>query len=170
MTRLTILLCALALTAAAAAQNTQPIRVAPIQAAPQVQPAPAVDAAATTVVDEEPMQAIETVESLKAANKKLRESNRTLRAQNTELADRITQMTKHGGSLVRAYCANDDELSRSTAGDENNCQAAGYRCEPVSGLCRTTCQTSDHCGRNHTCDPVSHSCVDTTNGAPNSDG
>ena len=173
MTRVTILLCALVLTAAAAAQQVRPIKAAPIQAAPapqpvQVQPAPAVDAAAAAVVDEEPMQPIETVESLKAANKKLRADLRAARTENTALKDRITQMTTRGGSQVRAWCPSED-VSRSTAGDENNCAISGYSCEPVSGLCRNTCRISTDCAAYHTCDPGTNRCVNTQNGVPGSD-
>ena len=67
-----------------------------------------------------------------------------------------------GGSLVHAYCpAGDNTVSRNTAGAETNCAAAGYTCEPVTGQCRTTCQTSDMCSRGFTCDTGRQRCVRT---------
>jgi hypothetical protein len=174
MNRATILLCALAFTAVAAAQNAQPIRVAPIAPAPatqaaQVQPAPAVDAAAEAAHDEAAGRAVETVESLRAANKALREKVRSLREENAGLKDRIAQMTSRGGSEVRAYCPT-NTLSRNTAGAENDCSASGYTCESVSGLCRTVCRTSDMCAGGFTCDVDAGVCVNTSGGVPDSDG
>lgn len=60
------------------------------------------------------------------------------------LAAQIDEMTRAGGSLVTAYCAS-REISRNTAGAEENCYDDGYTCAPVSGLCRTSSSSSDDC-------------------------
>jgi hypothetical protein len=169
MTRSLFALCALLLATVAAAQ----MQVQPIKVAPRPQPAPtqatpvspAVDEAAGTVQQEAPTQAIETVESLREANRQLREKNKALRNENAALKERLAQTTTRGGSLVKAWCPT-PTVARTTAGDESNCAAGGYNCDPVSGQCRTTCQTSDHCSINFTCDPPSGKCISTINGAP----
>jgi hypothetical protein len=162
MTRVTILLCALALTAAAAAQTVRPIKVTPVQAAPApveqaTQVSPAVEDAARTTGQESAPRPIDTVESLRAANNKLRADNRTLRAENNDLKQQILGYTRHGGSLVTAYCPT-ATLSRNTAGDERDCAAGGYKCEKVSGLCHATCSTSAECATGYSCNPCNNKC------------
>ena len=173
MSRNLILVCATLLAATiaigAAAQNTQPVRtiqiqkIQPIQPAPSVQPieATASPAVASDVAetDQAPsgIQPIETVESVKAANAKLREANKILRNENNSLKERLTQMTTRGGSLVRAYCPT-ETTSANTAGAEANCAASGYKCEDVSGLCHKTCASSDHCAGGYSCNPCNNKC------------
>ena len=85
-----------------------------------------------------------------------------LREENAVLKQRVDAMTSLGGSQVHAYCpAGSPGISRNTAGAEANCTQAGYNCEPVSGLCRTSCQTSDMCAANFTCDTGAQQCVRT---------
>ena len=173
MSRSLILLCATLLAATVAigamAQNTppvraiqvQPIKLEPIQPATQpaeaTQVSPAARDAAETDVAPSGIQPIETMESVKAANAKLREANKVLRHENATLKERITQFTTHGGSLVRAYCPT-DTTSRNTAGDEANCAASGYKCEDVSGLCHKTCASSDQCAGGYSCNPCNNKC------------
>jgi hypothetical protein len=170
MSRVLIVLCAALLAATVAGAQTvssvRPIRIQPVQAT-QVAPAPA-DAAVTDQAAG-PIQPIETVESLKAANKQLRENNKLLRAENTALKDKVTALTTPGGSLVHAYCPA-KTLSRNTAGAEADCAASGYTCEDVSGLCRTTCQSSDMCAGGYTCDVGAGRCIYTAGGVPGSGG
>ncbi len=170
MTRPLILLCALLVATVAAAQmQVQPIKVAPRpQPAPTTQAtqvSPAVDDASEAIQDEAPSQALETVDSLRAANKNLREKNKALRNENVTLKDRLAQMTTPGGSLVRAYCPT-ETTSRNTAGAEANCGASGYKCEDVSGLCHKTCSSSEQCAVNHTCNPCNSKCEYSAGGAP----
>jgi hypothetical protein len=176
MSRVLSVLCAALLAASVAGAQTvpsvRPIKIQPVQPAPAVQAtqvAPAPADAAVTDQAASPMQPIETMESLQAANKQLRESNKLLRAENTALKDRITALTTPGGSLVRAYCPT-RTLSRNTAGAESDCSSSGYTCEDVSGLCRTTCQSSDMCAGGYTCDVGAGRCIYTAGGVPDSDG
>ena len=78
--------------------------------------------------------------------------------ENAELSGRVDNFSKLGGSEVHAYCA-DGQTSRNTAGVESDCNRSGYQCEPVSGLCRTTCQTTDMCAAGWVCDTGIEQCI-----------
>ena len=93
---------------------------------------------------------------------RLERENKRLREENEALKKRVDDFTRLGGSEVHAYCpADNPTLSRNTAGAENDCGAAGYTCEPVSGQCRTSCQTSNMCAAGFTCDTGAQQCVRT---------
>ena len=72
------------------------------------------------------------------------EKNKQLSGENDGLRQQLAEMTRHGGSLVHAYCET-RTVSRNTAGDRNDCARNGYTCEAVSGLCRTSANDSDQC-------------------------
>jgi regulator of replication initiation timing len=132
--------CLFAASAAQAQTAIQPIKMQMVQ--PNVQIAQVKDPALE-------------VARLERENKRLREENEALKK-------RVDDFTRLGGSEVHAYCpAENPNLSRNTSGAENNCGAAGYTCEPVSGLCRTSCQTSDMCAGGFTCDTGAQQCVRT---------
>ena len=121
-------------------QNLQTIKIAPL-----AQPA-----TATAQIDQEAL-----------ARQKLESENKKLREENAALQQRVENFINVGGSEVRAYCPTPG-TSRNTAGAEANCaDAGGYMCEPVSGLCRTSCQTSDMCAGGWTCDTGIQQCVRT---------
>ena len=94
------------------------------------------------------------------ARQKLEADNRKLREENERLRQENEGFKALGGSQVHAYCPNPG-TSRNTAGAESDCKSAGYNCEPVSGLCRTSCQTSDMCAGGFTCDTGAQRCVYT---------
>ena len=161
MTRTLILVCATLLAVSVASAQTAPVRaiqIQPIQPAPATQVQPAATANdATQATQAEAIGPVQTVESLTAANKQLRENNRLLRNENAALKEKIANMTTPGGSAVRAYCPT-ETTSRNTAGAEANCAASGYKCEDVSGLCHKTCSSSDHCSVGHSCNPCNNKC------------
>lgn len=129
--------CLLAATAASAQTTMQPIRLQPNVQAAQIDPAAAEKA------------------RLERENKKLREENAALKKQ-------VDDFTALGGSNVHAYCpAGSPNTSRNTSGAETDCGNAGYTCEPVSGQCHTSCQTSDMCAGGFTCDTSIQQCVRT---------
>lgn len=132
-----ILAAALAIASTASAQTM----IRPVQLA-----TPAVQAA--------------QIDTAALEKQKMERENARLREENAVLKQRVDAMTSLGGSQVHAYCPN-PSTSRNTAGAESNCNQAGYNCEPVSGLCRTTCQTSDMCAANFTCDTGAQQCVRT---------
>jgi hypothetical protein len=142
------------------APATAPVQQAPAQADDATQVAPQADAAVANAIDREAL--------LDAQNKKLRESNNALKAENASLKEQLAALTSHGGSNVHAWCPS-GTTSRNTAGDEADCAASGNTCEPVSGLCRTTCQSSDMCAGGYTCDVGAQRCVYTAGGVPDSD-
>ena len=72
------------------------------------------------------------------------QKNKQLRGENTDLRQQLAEYTRHGGSLVHAYCET-ETVSRNTAGARNDCAPTGYKCEPVSGLCRTSANDSIQC-------------------------
>lgn len=104
-------------------------------------------------------------EQMKAQIERLKREKRALRLQlQTTLGDlqaangRIDEMTRKGGSLVTAQCVS-PELSRNTAGAEENCSASGYACEAVSGLCRRMCNVTTDCAGGFVCDTGARQCV-----------
>jgi hypothetical protein len=126
-------------------QAVKPIQMQPLQV---VTPKPDLEA-------NDPDRKIARLEAEKRA---LQEENARLRAQNEAL-------TALGGSQVHAYCPS-REISRNTAGAENNCASAGYNCEAVSGVCHTSCSNGDACAAGYNCDPTTRQCV---SGVPVSD-
>ena len=141
---LATLVASLCLFVAAAQAQTmvQPIKIQQVQSPANAQAAQ---------ID----QAALEKQRLERENKKLREENAALRKQ-------VDDFTALGGSNVHAYCpAGQPNVSRNTSGAESDCSRAGYTCEPVSGQCRTSCQTSDMCAGGFTCDTSIQQCVRT---------
>ena len=91
-----------------------------------------------------------------------------LQTQNTSLQkdlqvaqQQLKEATHPGGSAVTAYCES-GSVSRNTAGATNDCGL--YKCEAVSGLCRTQCDNSSQCKENtggmaYVCDTLERQCV-----------
>jgi hypothetical protein len=73
---------------------------------------------------------------------------------------RIDQMTKLGGSLVKAYCES-ETMSKSTAGASEDCATSGYRCSSVEGTCYRQCNVSTECAGGFVCDTGVNRCVRT---------
>lgn len=101
---------------------------------------------------------------------KLQAKNRDLRNQmGVTLGDlqavraQLDEMTKAGGSLVRAQCVS-DTLSRRTDGTgEENCAASGYTCSAVEGTCHRQCTSTSQCSAGFVCDiPAAHCVVPPT--------
>ena len=119
--------------------------------APRVDQVQVQDQDASTAIVTDPAQARETII-------RLSREKRELNAKLTEALATIDQMTSRGGTLVRAYCESED-VSRSTAGATENCAASGYRCAPVEGTCRRSCNVTTDCAGYHVCDTAAHVCV-----------
>lgn len=101
-----------------------------------------------------------TIEEARARISQLAKEKREANAKLKEALARIDEMTKPGGSLVRAYCASSD-ISRNTAGAEENCATTGYVCGEVAGVCKAQCATSNDCAGGYTCDVPQARCVRT---------
>lgn len=89
---------------------------------------------------------------------RLQRKNSELTQTIADLRNRLDETTRPGGALVHAYCSSQTQ-SRNTAGASADCTDAGYTCEPVSGMCRTSCQTSDQCSPGFLCDTGIERCV-----------
>lgn len=138
------IVCLVACLCASVAAGAQTV---PVIQKLQMAPRPATAAAQ---IDQEAME-----------RTRLERENARLKEENAALKKRIDDLTTLGGSEVHAYCANPG-TSRNTAGAESECRDnGGYMCEPVSGLCRTSCQTSDMCAGGWTCDTSVQQCVRT---------
>ena len=101
---------------------------------------------------------VANVMDYRAVHARVVESNKPLLGELETANTRIGEMTCLGGRLVQAYRPA-PSVSRSTAGAKNNCGSAGSGCETVSGLCRTSCQTSEMCSDGFLCDTGAQQCV-----------
>lgn len=70
----------------------------------------------------------------------------------------LDEMTRVGGSLVRAQCAS-STLSRTTSGIEENCAASGYTCAAIEGTCHRSCTVTTQCAAGFVCDTAASRCV-----------
>ena len=70
----------------------------------------------------------------------------------------IYEMTREGGSLVRAQCVG-TTLSRTTSGIEENCSASGYTCAGTEGTCHRSCSNTGQCAPGFLCDTGAGRCV-----------
>jgi regulator of replication initiation timing len=109
--------------------------------------------AETAVIDEHAMN-----QRLREKINALQRENAALRARNESLKSRLTEYTSKTGSEVHAYCEN-SSISRNTAGAQTDCNRSGYVCEEVSGMCKTSCQTTDMCAPSWVCDTGIEQCV-----------
>ena len=107
-----------------------------------------------------------TPETARAAIAKLRAKNVELKKQMQltlgdlqVLRSKLDEMTRAGGSLVRAQCVSDTLSRRTDGGGEENCAASGYVCGAVEGTCRRSCTTSNDCAGGFVCDVGPGHCV-----------
>jgi hypothetical protein len=166
MTRVRLLaLVVLALAIPATAQVLQvqrPIAVQPV-APPVVQPVIAVPPTAPGELSFDPALDPDRARALIA---KLRAEKRALRDQMAvTLGDlqnartTIDEMTRAGGSLVRAQCVSPALSRRTDGGGEENCAASGYTCGAVEGTCLRQCTSTLQCAGGFVCDIGAARCV-----------
>jgi hypothetical protein len=155
------LLAAAALLVFATTASSQ-VSMRPVQPVrPMPAPTPAAQAAPIEAHTPE-LEAQKEISGLKHDVRRLEAENADLKAKNSALQGQVDGYSALGGSLVHAYCpADSNTTSKNTAGATSDCGAAGYTCEPVSGQCRTSCQTSDMCAPRFTCDTGIQQCVRT---------
>lgn len=140
-------------------QPVQPLQpaqvpVRPAQQAPQAQPGLAVDA--TTVLKNQLHQCEQERLQLDQENDGLRQQVQQLQQQKAALQQQLDETVHPGGSLVKAWCES-ETVSRNTAGAYSDCGV--YACEPVSGLCRTSCSAAVQCRQGYVCDTSNGQCV-----------
>ena len=139
--------------------ETETLDTSMIMVAPTQEVSPSDPSLAIPVDDPEALKA--RIRQLKEQNQALAEERDALTRERNILQARIDEMTAPGGSLVIAYCPS-REISRNTAGAEEDCSSVGYVCNPVSGLCHTSCQGTDHCASGYACDIEAGRCVPTS--------
>jgi hypothetical protein len=71
----------------------------------------------------------------------------------------LDEITRAGGSLVRAQCVSPTLSRRTDGGGEENCAASGYTCGAVEGTCRRQCTSTDQCAGGFVCDIGAAHCV-----------
>ncbi len=163
--KLIISLFALLIALPALAQLQMPVMQPPVVAQPVIVSPQAIEPVAVSPSDSASFDPALTPETARAAIAKLRARNRELRGQMAvTLGDlqaaraTLDEMTRAGGSLVRAQCVS-ASLSRNTAGAEENCAASGYNCSPAEGTCRRLCTSSDQCTGGFVCDIGAARCI-----------
>jgi hypothetical protein len=124
--------------------------------------APAATTPATTPVARPAAVPATALIDWQAQYRKEVEKNKTLRSENTSLRAQLDAYTSRTGSHVTAYCET-ETVSRNTAGDSNDCSRNGFRCEKVSGLCRTVAHSSDECAAGYTYCSLYNNCVHSAN-------
>jgi len=133
---------------------------------PVVAPAPAAPQIQMVAPSEMPtFDPASTPETARAEMTRLQNRIRDLRGQLAvtlgdlqALRTQLDEMTRAGGSLVRAMCVS-PTLSRNTAGAEENCAASGYTCASVEGTCHRQCTSTDQCAAGFVCDIGERRCV-----------
>ena len=114
--------------------------------------------APTFDVTNDPERARAYINKLRAEKRALREQMTVTLGDLQNARTTIDEMTRLGGTLVRAQCVS-ETLSRTTAGVSENCAASGYTCGGVEGTCFRQCTTSSQCSTGFTCDPGPARCI-----------
>lgn len=140
----------------------RPVTVEPLPAPVAVEPiapiAVAPSEAPTFDVTNDPEKARALINKLKAEKRALREAMTVTLGDLQNARTTIDEMTRLGGSLVRAQCVS-ETLSRNTAGASENCAASGYLCGGVEGTCMRQCTSSTQCAGGFVCDTGAARCV-----------
>lgn len=158
---LALMALALAIPAAAQVIQVQRIEPRPMVVVPVIPPPSAQSQSGDLSFD----PALDP-DKARALIAKLRSEKRALRDQMTmTLGDlqtarmTIDEITRAGGSLVRAQCVSAQLSRRTDGGGEENCAASGYNCSAVEGTCRRQCTSSDQCAGGFVCDIGAARCV-----------
>ncbi|QIL01394.1 hypothetical protein G7078_00345 [Sphingomonas sinipercae] len=106
----------------------------------------------------DPDRARALIAKLQKDKRAMREKMQTTLLELQNARTTIDEMTRVGGSLVRAQCVS-STLSRTTSGVEENCAASGYMCAGTEGTCHRSCTTSSQCAAGFVCDTGASRCV-----------
>lgn len=109
-------------------------------------------------VANDPERARALISKLRKDKRAMREKMQSTLVELQNARTTIDEMTRLGGSLVRAQCVS-DTLSRTTSGVEENCAASGYACANSEGTCHRSCSTTSQCAGGFVCDTGAGRCV-----------
>lgn len=161
---LALMVLTLAIPAAAQVMQVQPVQVQPVQ--PRQVVVPVIAVPQQSQPSELSFDPALDPDRARALISKLRKDKRVLREQMAvTLGDLqqartvIDEMTRAGGTLVRAQCVSDTLSRRTDGGGEENCAASGYMCSKVEGTCFRQCTTSNQCAGGFLCDIGAARCV-----------
>jgi hypothetical protein len=158
MRKVLVIAAVIALAVPAIAQIA-PIQIQQVTPPPVIQVAPKPSDQATFDVANDPERARALIASLRAKNRELRTQMGMTLGDLQALRTELDEMTRRGGTLVRAQCVS-DTLSRRTDGEgEENCAASGYTCASVEGTCHRSCNVSSECSAGFVCDTSVSRCV-----------
>lgn len=157
-----LMLMMVALAIPAAAQVLQVQRVQPRPMVVPVIPAPSAqtqsgDLAFDPALDPDKARALIT--KLRSEKRALREQMAVTLGDLQQARTVIDEMTRAGGTLVRAQCVSETLSRRTDGGGEENCAASGYTCGAVEGTCLRQCTTSNQCAGGFVCDIGAARCV-----------
>lgn len=107
---------------------------------------------------QDPERARALINKLQKDKRAMRDKMQQTLAELQNARTTIDEMTRLGGSLVRAQCVS-DTLSRTTSGVEENCAASGYNCAGPEGTCYRSCTVTSQCAGGFVCDTGASRCV-----------
>jgi hypothetical protein len=100
---------------------------------------------------QDPERARALINKLQKDKRAMREKMQLTLAELQSARTTLDEMTRLGGSLVRAQCVS-ATLSRTTGGVEENCASSGYNCGGTEGTCLRSCNASSQCAPGFLCD------------------
>lgn len=137
----------------------QPVGVEPLPAPVVVEPVTVAPSEVPVFdITNDPERARAYINKLRAEKRALREAMTVTLGDLQNARTTIDEMTRLGGSLVRAQCVS-ETLSRTTAGVSENCAASGYLCGGVEGTCFRQCTSSSQCAGGFVCDIGAARCI-----------
>ena len=148
--------CALALPAIAQVIPVQIIRPVTPMATAKIQKQTYKPLTVDPAVDPDRARAL--IKKLQKDKRAMREKMQQTLAELQNARTTIDEMTRLGGSLVRAQCVS-GTLSRTTSGVEENCATSGYSCGDSAGTCHRSCSVSGQCAPGFVCDTGASRCV-----------
>ena len=157
-----LVLAALAALAVPAIAQIAPVRIIrPVEPPPQVQAIQITpqDQQLTFDVTNDPERAKALIAKLRAKNRELRGQMALTLGDLQSLRTQLDEITRAGGSMVRAQCVSASLSRRTDGGGEENCAASGYMCASVEGTCHRQCTTSNMCAPGFLCDTSVSRCV-----------
>ncbi len=158
MNRLMVLVAAAVAVAVPAIAQVVPVRIKPIT--PQIQKVqPQQSQPITFDPANDPERARALISKLQAKNRELKQQMALTLGDLQNTRSQLDEITKAGGSLVRAQCVSDTLSRRTDGAGEENCAASGYTCAGVEGTCHRQCTTSNMCSAGFVCDTSASRCV-----------